>query len=206
MFWNYMWGGIIVLLIASGLFDKVAWSLNVWLILAVFIIWLISLYNSLIRLRNQAEEGWSDIDVQLKRRYDLIPNLVQTVKGYAKHEEGVFTKVTEARTLAMSATGAEAKGQAENMLSGALKSLFAVAESYPDLKASANFAKLQDELSDTKKKIQAARRFYNGIVRDFNTAVQVFPTNVLAGMMGFKVREFFEIENETERQNVKVLF
>jgi len=206
MFWNYMWGGIIVLLIASGLFDKVAWSLNVWLILAVFIIWLISLYNSLIRLRNQAEEGWSDIDVQLKRRYDLIPNLVQTVKGYAKHEEGVFTKVTEARTLAMSATGAEAKGQAENMLSGALKSLFAVAESYPDLKASANFGKLQDELSDTENKIQAARRFYNGIVRDFNTAVQVFPTNVLAGMMGFKVREFFEIENETERQNVKVLF
>src|SRR3989338_2855989 len=206
MFWNYMWGGIIVLLIASGLFDKVAWSLNVWLILAVFIIWLISLYNSLIRLRNQAEEGWSDIDLQLKRRYDLIPNLVQTVKGYAKHEEGVFTKVTEARTLAMSATGAEAKGQAENMLTGALKSLFAVAESYPDLKASANFAKLQDELSDTENKIQAARRFYNGIVRDFNTKIQTFPNHLVANMFKFMKREFFEIENEAEKQNAKVQF
>src|SRR3989338_2156417 len=164
MFWNYIWGGIIVLLIASGLFDKVAWSLNVWLILAVFIIWLISLYNSLIRLRNQAEEGWSDIDVQLKRRHDLIPNLVATVKGYAKHEEGVFTKVTEARSRAMSAQSLPDKGAAENMLTSALKSLFAVAEAYPDLKASVNFAKLQDELSDTEKKIQAARRFYNSMV------------------------------------------
>ena len=206
MFWNYIWGGIIVLLIASGLFDAIKWSLNIWLIVAVAIIWIVNLYNSLVRLRNQAEEGWSDIDVQLKRRYDLIPNLVETVKGYAKHEEGVFTKVTEARNMAMSATGAEAKGQAENMLSGALKSLFAVAESYPDLKASANFGKLQDELSDTENKIQAARRFYNGIVRDFNTAVQVFPTNVFANMLGFKAREFFEVDEPAQRENVKVAF
>ena len=206
MFWNYIWGGIIILLIASGLFDKIDWNVNVWLIIAVFIIWVVSLYNSLVRLRNQVEEGWSDIDVQLKRRYDLIPNLVESVKGYAKHEEGVFTKVTEARNLAMSATGAQAKGEAENMLSGALKSLFAVAEAYPDLKASANFAKLQDELSDTENKIQAARRFYNGIVRDFNTAVQVFPTNVFANMMGFKGREFFEIEDAAQKENVKVSF
>src|SRR3989338_8426768 len=155
MFWNYIWGGIIVLLIASGLFDKVAWSLNVWLILAVFIIWLISLYNSLIRLRNQADEGWSDIEVQLKRRYDLIPNLVNTVKGYAKHEEGVFTKVTDARTRAMGAGGAQHdKAQAENMLRGALKSLFAVAENYPDLKANQNFAQLQPDLTDTEDKIR----------------------------------------------------
>ena len=206
MFWNYMWGGIIVLLIASGLFDKVAWSLNVWLILAVFIIWLISLYNSLIRLRNQAEEGWSDIDVQLKRRYDLIPNLVQTVKGYAKHEEGVFTKVTEARTLAMSATGAEAKGQAENMLSGALKSLFAVAENYPELKANANFLDLQRELADTENKIQASRRFYNGTVRDLNTKIETFPTRLVAGMFGFSHMDFFKLDDESEKEPVKVSF
>lgn len=206
MFWNYIWGGIIILLLASGLFNVITWSVNSGLIIVVAIIWLVNLYNSLIRMRNQVDEGWSDIDVQLKRRYDLIPNLVETVKGYAKHEEGVFTKVTEARIRAMSATGAEAKGQAENMLTGALKSLFAVAESYPELKASANFAKLQDELSDTENKIQAARRFYNGLVRDFNTAVQVFPTNILANMLGFKSREFFEIENAGERENVKVSF
>lgn len=206
MFWNYIWGGIIILLIASGLFDAINWSLNVWLIIAVLIIWIVNLYNSLIRWRNQADEGWSDIDVQLKRRYDLIPNLVATVKGYAKHEEGVFTKVTEARNRAMQANGAQEKGAAENMLAGALKSLFAVAESYPDLKASANFAKLQDELSDTENKIQAARRFYNSIVRDFNTAIQVFPTNIFANRLGFKAREFFEINDVAQRENMKINF
>lgn len=180
-----------------------------WIIVIVvagIVLWLVATYNRLISLKNRTAEGWSDIDVQLKRRYDLIPNLVETVKGYTKHEEGVFTKVTEARTLAMGAQGIEAKGKAENMLSGALKSLFAVAESYPDLKASVNFAKLQDELSDTENKIQAARRFYNGMVRDLNTLIETFPANIVANMFKFQKREFFEIENEEERENVKVSF
>src|SRR3989339_354438 len=173
---------------------------------AVLALWVVFLYNSLIRLRNRAQEGWSDIDVQLKRRYDLIPNLVATVKGYAKHEDAVFTKVTEARTRAMGAQGVASKGAAENMLTGALKSLFAVAEAYPDLKASANFAKLQDELSDTENKIQAARRFYNGMVRDLNILIETFPANIVANMFKFMKREFFEIENEEEKQAVKVEF
>ncbi|MFA4936807.1 MAG: LemA family protein [Patescibacteria group bacterium] len=180
-----------------------------WIILivvAIIVVWIIAAYNRFISLRNRSQEAWSDIDVQLKRRYDLIPNLMETVKGYAKHEEGVFTKVTDARTKAMSAQGAAAKGEAENMLTETLKSLFAVAENYPDLKASANFAKLQDELSDTENKIQAARRFYNGLVRDFNTAVQVFPSNIIANLFRFTAREFFELENEAEKQNVKVAF
>lgn len=175
-------------------------------VVALIVGWFIGVYNSLIRLKNRVKEAWSDIDVQLKRRYDLIPNLVETVKGYAKHEEGVFTKVTEARSQAMQAEGPEAKAKAENMLSDTLKSLFAVAENYPDLKASTNFAKLQDEISDTENKIQAARRFYNGQVRDFNTKIEMFPTNMIAGMLNFKAWEYFEIENEEERENVKVKF
>jgi LemA protein len=175
-------------------------------VLAAIILWLISIYNSLIRLKNRVDEAWSDIDVQLKRRYDLIPNLVETVKGYATHEEGLFTKVTEARSRAMQAGSLHDKAEAENMLSDTLKSLFAVAENYPQLRASENFAKLQDELSDTENKIQAARRFYNGMVRDFNTKIQVFPNNILAGTLGFKNREFFEIEEAKERENVKVQF
>jgi len=167
--------------------------------------WLLATYNGLIRRRNQVQEGWSDIDVQLKRRYDLIPNLMETVKGYMKHEDKVLTEVTEARSKAMQA-GETDKAQAENSLSGALKSLFAVAENYPDLKASTNFAKLQDELADTENKIQAARRFYNGQVRDFNTAIQVFPTNIIAGMLSFKAFNFFEVAGEEERQNVQVKF
>ncbi len=206
MFWNGIWAIIIILLLAGGLFNAIQWSLNIPLILAVLIIWIISLYNRLVSMKNRAAEGWSDIDVQLKRRYDLIPNLVETVKGYAKHEEGVFTKVTEARTRAMGAQSVHDKGEAENMLSGALKSLFAVAENYPDLKASANFAKLQDELSDTENKIQAARRFYNSMVRDLNTMLETFPSNIVGSMFKFQKREFFEIENEAERQNVKVQF
>ncbi len=169
-------------------------------------LWFVGVYNSLIKLKNRVKEAWSDIDVQLKRRYDLIPNLMETVKGYMKHEEGVLVKVTEARSQAMQAQGPEAKGKAENMLSGTLKSLFAIAENYPDLKASTNFAKLQDEIADTENKIQASRRFYNGQVRDFNTKIEVFPNNIIAGMLGFKAWEFFEIENKEEKENVKVKF
>lgn len=173
-------------------------------VIAVF--WVIGMYNGLIRLKNQAQEAWSDIDVQLKRRYDLIPNLVNTVKGYAQHERELFEKVTEARSRAMQAQGPEEKGKAENMLAGTLKSLFAVAENYPNLKANENFAKLQDELSDTENKIQAARRFYNGNVRDFNTKIQSFPTNTIAGMFNFKSFEFFELEQPEAKEPVKVEF
>lgn len=175
-------------------------------VVLVGLLWLWGAYNGLIRLKNQTDEAWSDIDVQLKRRYDLIPNLVETVKGYATHEREAFENVTKARTAAMGATTPEAKGQAENMLSGALKSVFALAEAYPDLKANQNFAKLQDELSDTENKIQAARRFYNGNVRDFNIRVESVPTNMFAKKLGFPKREFFELENEAEKAPVKVQF
>jgi len=176
------------------------------IVLVAVVLWLIAVYNGLIRLKNRVDEAWSDIDVQLKRRYDLIPNLVEAVKGYATHEKELFTKVTEARSKAMQAGSLADKATAENMLSDTLKSLFAVAENYPDLKASQNFAKLQDELSDTENKIQAARRFYNGMVRDFNTKIQVFPNNLLAGTLGFKAREFFEVADAKERENVEVKF
>lgn len=181
----------------------------IWIIVGVvvaFILWLIGVYNSLIRTKNHVNEAWSDIDVQLKRRYNLIPNLVETVKGYAKHEREVFEKVTQARSQAMGAQSVEEHGKAENMLKGALKSLFAVAENYPELKASDNFSKLQDELADTENKIQASRRFYNGNVRDFNTKIQVFPTNMFAKRLGFNKREFFEIEEEGEKKNPEVKF
>jgi len=168
-------------------------------------VWLILIFNGLIRLRNRTQEAFSDIDVQLKRRHDLIPNLVETVKGYATHERELFEKVTQARAAAINAKGAGEKGQAENALSQTLKSIFAVAENYPDLKASQNFLKLQDELSDTENKIQAARRFYNGNVRDFNIKIEVFPNNLVANMLGFKKFEFFQAE-EKERQNVQVKF
>lgn len=180
-----------------------------WILLAVVIVlalWLAATYNGLIRLKNQTDEAWSDIDVQLKRRYDLIPNLISTVKGYASHESGVFEKVTQARAAAMGASNVQEKAAAENMLSSTLKSLFAVSEAYPDLKANQNFLKLQDELSDTENKIQASRRFYNGNVRDFNTKLQVFPTNLIAGMLGFQARSFFEISNTEEREVPKVQF
>ncbi len=160
-------------------------------LVAVIAIWLWATYNGLIRSKVRADEAWSDINVQMKRRYDLIPNLMETVKGYAAHEKSVFENVTVARTAAMSATGMADKAQAENQLSGALKSLFAVAEAYPDLKANQNFLELQEELVDTEDKIQAARRFYNANVRDFNTKLQVFPTNMIARSLGFSAREFF---------------
>jgi LemA protein len=175
---------------------------------AVVIAWLIATYNGLVKMRNRVKEAWSDIDVQLKRRYDLIPNLINTVKGYASHEKEVFQKVTEARSQAMQAEksgNAAESAEAENMLSGALKSLFAVAEAYPDLKANQNFLELQRELSDTEDKIQASRRFYNGNVRDYNTKQEVFPTNLIASMFGFKLAEFFEID-DAEKENPKVDF
>ena len=175
------------------------------IILGVIIFWIVLVYNSLITLRNRTKEAWSDIDVQLKRRYDLIPNLVETVKGYATHERELFEKVTQARTMAMNAKGIEEKGRAENVLSGTLKTLFAVAENYPQLKASENFLKLQDELSDTENKIQAARRFYNGNARDFNIKQEVFPANLIAKTFGFKKVEFFEIE-KAEKEPIKVEF
>lgn len=182
----------------------------IWGIIIVVIVliaaWLIAVYNSLIKGRNRVDEAWSDIDVQLKRRYDLIPNLVETVKSYAAHEKGVFLKVTEARVSAMKAQGTEEKGKAENFLSETLKSLFAVAENYPDLKASQNFLQLQDELVDTENKIQASRRFYNGNVRDFNTKIQIFPNNLVAGILGFKAYEFFQIEAEEQKEAPKVKF
>lgn len=180
-----------------------------WIVLIVVVLvgaWLILTYNGLITLRNRTDEAWSDIDVQLKRRYDLIPNLVNTVKGYATHEAGTLEKVTAARTAAMSAQGPHDKAVAENMLSNTLKSIFALSEAYPDLKANQNFLKLQDELSDTENKIQAARRFYNGNVRDFNTKLQVFPTNMIGGALGFKKFEFFEVQVEGERNAPEVKF
>ncbi|MFH1030714.1 MAG: LemA family protein [bacterium] len=174
--------------------------------IAILILWLVAIYNGLVRSKNRTDEAWSDIDAQLKRRYDLIPNLISTVKGYAAHEKELFEKITEARAQAMNAGSAKDKAEAENTLSGTLKSLFAVAENYPNLKANENFAKLQDELADTENKIQAARRFYNGNVRDLNIKLEVFPTNLIANALGFKKREFFEIKNEKERENVEVKF
>jgi LemA protein len=173
-------------------------TLIIIIIAVVLLVALIAIYNGLIRSRVRVDEAWSDINVQLKRRYDLIPNLVNTVKGYASHESKVFEAVTAARTAAMNAGGIAQKAEAENQLAGALKSLFAVSEAYPDLKANQGFQQLQGELVDTEDKIQASRRFYNGSVRDYNIKLQVFPTNVLAGMMGFRARDFFEVENQAE--------
>lgn len=170
----------------------------VWVIIGIVVLLALFLwvtYNGLVTLKVRVDEAWSDITVQLKRRLDLIPNLVNSVKGYAAHESGVFEKVTEARANALNAQGVKETAAAENQFEGALKSLFAVAEAYPDLKANQNFLQLQQELVDTEDKIQAARRFYNGGVRDLNTKIQIFPNNVFAGMLGFKSRDFFEVED-----------
>ena len=177
-------------------------------IVAVVALWLVWAYNRFVRLTNRTEEAWSDIDVQLKRRYDLIPNLVETVKGYATHEAGTLQKVTEARTKAMSATTVAEHAQAENMLTSALKSLFAVSENYPDLKANTNFLELQRELSDTENKIQAARRFYNSVVQDLQNALEQFPSNIIGSTFGFKTREFFKLDESegAARNPVKVSF
>ena len=177
-------------------------------IVAILIIWVIASYNRFITLVQRTKEAWADIDVQLKRRYDLIPNLVETVKGYAAHESQAFENVTKARAAAMGASSPAEKGQAENMLSGALKSLFAVAEAYPDLKANQNFLALQSQLTDTEDKIQAARRFYNGNVRDLSTAMQRFPGNIIAGMFHFELQEYFQLaaDEAAAREPVKVSF
>jgi len=169
-----------------------------WIIVAVIVVlalFLWATYNSLVTLRVRVDEAWSDINVQLKRRLDLVPNLVETVKGYAKHEKGVFEAVTQARADVLSAKGVKQTAEAENQFEGALKSIFAVAEAYPDLKASQNFVELQQELVDTEDKIQASRRFYNGGVRDLNTKIQTFPANVVASMFKFVNREFFDVDD-----------
>jgi LemA protein len=181
--------------------------LNILIIAVVFVLlWLVYVYNRLITLKNRVREAASDIDVQSKRRFDLIPNLVETVKGYMAHEKTVLENITKARSAILEAgEDIHKKAEAENMISGALKTLFAVSENYPQLKANENFLKLQDELSDTENKIQAARRFYNANVRDFNIAIQTFPTNLIAKMFGFSAFEFFEAENQ-EREAVQVSF
>jgi LemA protein len=169
-----------------------------WIVIGIIVVLALFLwitYNGLVKLKIRVDEAWSDITIQLKRRLDLIPNLVNSVKGYAAHESGVFEKVTEARANALNAKGVKETAEAENQFEGALKSLFAVAEAYPDLKANQNFLQLQQELVDTEDKIQASRRFYNGGVRDLNTKIQVFPNNIFAGMLGFKQREFFEVKD-----------
>ena len=178
----------------------------IFVIILVFLLWFIFSYNGLVTLKNRAKEAWSDIDVQLKRRYDLIPNLVETVKGYMQHEREVFEKVTEARTKAMEAKNLQEKAESENQFSQSLKSLFAVAENYPQLKANENFLELQKELVDTEDKIQAARRFYNGSVRDYNIAIDTFPSMIFAKLFKFTKREMFETTNELEKEPVKVKF
>src|SRR2546423_9210612 len=179
-----------------------------WIILFVLVLigfFLVGMYNSLVQLRVRSDSAWSDIDVQLKRRHDLIPNLVETVKGYAAHEKGTFENIAKFRSQAMQATGPADRAAAEDQLSGALKSLFAVAENYPQLKASEEFTQLQGSLSQTEDSIQNARRYYNAVVRDLNTKIQVFPTNILAGMFGFQQRQFFEVE-AADREPVAVKF
>jgi LemA protein len=174
--------------------------------LAILLVWAVSIYNRLIGLRVLSDNAWADIDVQLKRRYDLVPNLVETVKGYAAHERTTFEKVVQARSAAMSAQTPEARAHAENMLTGALKSLFALAENYPELKANTNFLDLQSQLSAIEEAIQNSRRYYNAVVRDFNTGQQVFPASIIAGMFGFRTRQFFEVESAAERAVPKVQF
>jgi LemA protein len=176
------------------------------IILGVIIVLVIGIYNALIQLRNRCENAWAQVDVQLRRRYDLIPNLVETVKGYAKHERELFQKVTEARASAINAGTVKEQGQAENMLSGTLKSLFAVAENYPELKANQNFMMLQEELAGTEGKIAYARQFYNDMAMKFNTKQQVFPANIIAGTFNFSEREYFEIEEAEAKEPVKVEF
>lgn len=184
-------------------------SIFLWIILGVVVIvvlWFIGVFNSIVSLRNRTKEAWSDIDVQLKRRHDLIPNLIETVKGYAKHEEGVFEKVTKARADAINAKGAEEAGKAENVLTDALKSVFAVAENYPTLRASENFQQLQGELTDTENKIEASRRFYNGNVRDFNTKIETFPNSLVASMTNSKAFDLFQIADQAEKETPQVKF
>lgn len=175
-------------------------------IVAVIIFFLIALYNGLVQLRVRADSAWSDIDVQLKRRHDLIPNLVETVKGYAAHEKGTFENISKWRSAAMTATGPAERAEAENQLTGALRQLFAVAENYPQLRASEQFTSLQAALQQVESDIQNARRYYNAVVRDYNTRMQSFPANMIAGAMGFQTKQFFELSSPRERENVAVKF
>ena len=176
------------------------------IVFAVIVVFVVGIYNGLVNLRNRSENAWAQVDVQLRRRYDLIPNLVETVKGYAKHEKDTFQNVTEARSKAINAGTVKAQGDAENMLSGALKSLFAVVESYPDLKANQNFLMMQEELAGTEGKIAYARQFYNDSIMKFNTKQQVFPSNIIANMFNFQEKEYFEIEEAAAKEPVKVKF
>jgi LemA protein len=177
-------------------------------LIVLFLLWLAVAYNGLVTLKNRTDEAWADIDVQLKRRYDLVPNLIESVKGYIKQEKDVLTEVTEARANAIAAggKGAAAQSGAENMLSGALRSVFAVAENYPDLKSSANFQQFSSEVSDIEDKIQAARRFYNANVRDFNIKIEVIPTSFFAKSLGFMKRDLFTVEDPAQREAVKADF
>ena len=181
-------------------------SIIVLILLAVGVLWFVFSYNKFVRLLARAKEALSDIDVQMKRRYDLIPNLIETVKGYASHEQVTLEKVINARNVAMSATGVKEQGSANNMLTESLKSIFALSENYPDLKANQNFLELQRELSDTENKVQAARRFYNTNVRDLNIGADSFPGNIVAKVFGFAKMDFFELDNEIAKEPVKVQF
>ncbi len=176
------------------------------IILAVVAVFVVGIYNGLVQLRNRCDNSWAQVDVQLRRRYDLIPNLVETVKGYAQHEKETFQKVTEARAQALNAGTVQDQGQAENMLTGALKSLFAISENYPELKANQNFMMLQEELAGTESKIAYARQFYNDTTMKFNTKQQVFPSNIIANMFNFQEKEYFEIEEPEAKEPVKVKF
>ena len=202
-----MAGILAIALLIGGFLSVIALPMALLGVVVILVVWLIAMYNGFVAMVNRGKEAWADIEVQLKRRYDLIPNLVNTVKGYATHESTAFEKVTAARSAAMGAGGAHDKAEAENMLTGALKSLFAVSEAYPDLKANTNFIELQKELADTENKIQAARRFYNGVVRDLNTALEQFPGNILSGMFKFKVMEFFDLaDDDVAQKPVEVKF
>jgi LemA protein len=205
---NILFGLIMLALVGSGLFNIVPWSFNIPAIAVLFVIWLVMMYNSLVTLTQRVKNAWADIDVQLKRRYDLIPNLVNTVKGSSNFETSTLEKVIQARGLAMGAgTMAEHK-EAENMLTGALKSVFALAESYPDLKSNQNYLALQNELSDTENKIQAARRFYNSNVMEYNTLISMVPSNIIAKMFSFGEKEFFELTEgeQAAKEPVEVKF
>lgn len=199
---------LIVGLVASAFFDAITWAFNWVAIVVLLAVWVVLLYNQFVSLVNRAKEAWADIQVQLKRRYDLIPNLVETVKGYATHESSAFENVTKARAVAMGATGTTDRAQAENQLAGALKTLFAVSEAYPDLKANQNFLQLQKELGDTEDKIQASRRFYNTAVMSLNTAIQSFPGNVIASTFRFATMDLFELTaaDAAATEPVKVKF
>ena len=205
---NIFFGALMLGVFVSGFLDLIPWKFNIPALVVLFVVWLVAMYNSLVQNRNHVKEAWSDIDVQLKRRYDLIPNLVNTVKGSTNFESSTLEKVIAARSQAMGAQTQKEHTEAENALSGTLKSLFALSENYPDLKSNQNFLSLQSELSDTENKIQAARRFYNTNVMSYNTSIQTVPTNLLAKSFGFTEMDFFELaENEQAAKNpVEVKF